>query len=348
MRSGFFSFTVRRLVQIVPTIIVIAIVNFVLIRLAPGDPALYLVGATQAPPEVYEQLRRELGLDQSILVQLYYYLERLAHLDLGYSYIQQAPVIDLILARLPATFLLMGTAFVFASIIGIVLGVLAAKRANTATDSAIVLTALAGYSMPVFWLGQILVLIFSLYLGWLPSQGMYSMRENYEGFAYVLDVARHLILPACTYAVLHIALVFRLTRGKMLEVIVQDYMLTARAKGAGPWRALFRHALPNALLPVLTVLGVNLGYMIAGSVLTENVFAWPGMGRLIFEALESRDYPVISGIFLMVSVMVIVVNMTSLSASPRRPIHLAHTRRTGTPLSSLRSDELLVISGTHK
>lgn len=309
MRSGFLRYSLRRLLQLVPVMLAIAVVNFVLIRVAPGDPALYLVGATQASPEVYEQLRRDFGLDLSLMDQLWIYFQRLFHLDLGYSFIHQAPVLDTILSRLPATFLLMGTAFVFASLIGVALGVLSAGRAHTGTDQVIVLGALAGYSMPVFWLGQIIVLIFSLHLDWFPSQGMRSMRETKEGFALVLDVLHHLVLPATTYAIFHLALVFRLTRNKMLDVIVQDYILTARAKGASARRALLRHALPNALLPVMTVLGVHFGYMIAGSVLTENVFAWPGMGRLIFESLESRDYPVISGIFLIVSAMIILANL---------------------------------------
>lgn len=289
----------------------ISVVNFILIRIAPGDPALYLAGATQATPEVYEQLRREFGLDRPLLEQLYIYFSQLFRLDLGYSFVQHAPVLDTILARLPATFLLMGTAFVLASIVGITLGVLSARRAHSATDHAITFAALAGYSMPVFWLGQILVLVFALQLDWFPSQGMRSIREETEGFALVLDVLHHLVLPAATYGIFHLALVFRLTRNKMLDVIVLDYILTARAKGASAWRALLRHALPNALLPVMTVLGVHFGYMIAGSVLTENVFAWPGMGRLIFEALETRDYPVISGIFLIVSAMIILANLVT-------------------------------------
>lgn len=309
MRSGFLRYSVRRMLQLLPVMLAICVINFILIHLAPGDPALYLVGATQASPEVYHQLRHDFGLDLPLLVQLGIYLGHLIHLDLGYSFIQQAPVLATIMDRLPATFLLMGTAFVFASIIGIALGVLSAGRANSATDQVIVLGALAGYSMPVFWFGQILVLVFSLHFDWFPSQGMRSMRETKEGFDLVLDVLHHLVLPATTYAVFHLALVFRLTRNKMLDVIVQDYILTARAKGASARRALLRHALPNALLPVMTVLGVHFGYLIAGSVLTENVFAWPGMGRLIFESLESRDYPLISGIFLVVSAMIILANL---------------------------------------
>jgi ABC-type dipeptide/oligopeptide/nickel transport system permease component len=309
MRSGFLRYSLRRLLQLVPMMLVISVINFVLIRVAPGDPALYLVGATQAPPEVYEQLRNEFGLDRPMIEQLFIYFERLAHFDLGYSFVHQAPVLDTILSRLPATFLLMGTAFVLASVAGIGLGVFAARRAHSLADQVITMGSLAGYSIPIFWLGQILVLIFSLHLDLFPSQGMYSMREPKEGLELVLDVLHHLVLPATTYAVFHLALVFRLTRNKLLDVIVMDYVLTARAKGASAWRALLRHALPNALLPVMTVLGVHFGYMIAGSVLTENVFAWPGMGRLIFEAIESRDYPVISGIFIVVSAMIILANL---------------------------------------
>ena len=309
MRSGFLRYCIRRLLQLVPVMLAISVVNFILIRVAPGDPALYLVGATQATPEVYQQLRTEFGLDRSLIEQLAIYFDRLFHLDLGYSFVHQAPVLDTILSRLPATFLLMGTAFVLASLIGIGLGVLAARRAHSMTDQAIVLTALAGYSMPVFWLGQFLVLVFSLHLDWFPSQGMRSMREQKEGFDLVLDVLHHLVLPATTYAIFHLALVFRLTRNKMLDVIVMDYILTARAKGASAWRALLRHALPNALAAghdgARRPLRLHDGRVGADR---ERV-RLAGMGRLIFEALESRDYPVISGIFLIVSAMIILANL---------------------------------------
>jgi len=286
----------RRLVQVVPTVLAIAILNFIIIRLAPGDPALYIVGSSQGTAEYYELLRKQFGLDEPIVVQLGLYLWNLLRFDLGYSFVQQAPVLDAILARLPATLLLMGTAFVVASLAGILLGIVAAFRSNTLGDRVAVMAALAGYSIPIFWLGQLLVMLFALHLDWLPSQGIRSLRDPKEGWEGVLDVGRHLILPATTYAVFHLALVFRLMRTKMQDVLVQDYIL-------------LHHAMLNALLPVVTVLGINFGFMLAGSVLTETVFSWPGMGRLVFESVSSRDYPMISGIFIFVSVMVILVNL---------------------------------------
>lgn len=298
-----------RLVQAVPILFVIILINFTLIHAAPGDPIDFLIGSTDATPEYIEGLRREFGLDQPLSVQFATYITKILQFDLGYSLRYREPVLSLILGRMPATLLLMGTALVFSSLVGILLGVFAARRPYTAGDYAATFISIAGYSMPVFWLGQIMLVVFALHLAWLPTQGMYSLRAPSEGIGRVLDVAHHLVLPAITYSFYHLALIFRLTRVKMQEVLALDFITTARAKGVAEGRVVYRHALRNAVLPVVTVIGLNFGFMLAGSVLTETVFAWPGMGRLLYEAVGARDYPVLMGLFTVLSVMVIYANV---------------------------------------
>ena len=298
-----------RLVQAVPILFVIILINFTLIHAAPGDPIDFLIGSTDATPEYIEGLRREFGLDQPLSVQFATYITKILQFDLGYSLRYREPVLSLILGRMPATLLLMGTALVFSSLVGILLGVFAARRPYTAGDYAATFISIAGYSMPVFWLGQIMLVVFALHLAWFPTQGMYSLRAPSEGIGRVLDVAHHLVLPAITYSFYHLALIFRLTRVKMQEVLALDFITTARAKGVAEGRVVYRHALRNAVLPVVTVIGLNFGFMLAGSVLTETVFAWPGMGRLLYEAVGARDYPVLMGLFTVLSVMVICANV---------------------------------------
>ena len=298
-----------RLLQAVPLVFVIILINFALIHTAPGDPVDFLVGGSDASPEYIETVRREMGLDGPLWLQLLRYMERILQLDLGYSFRFREQVLSLILSRLPATLLLMGTALVLASTLGIVLGAVAARRPYSMTDYAATFVSLAGYSMPVFWLGQIMLIVFALQLALFPTQGMYSLRNPAEGFGMVLDIAHHLVLPVITYSVYHLALVFRLTRTKMQEALAQDFITTARAKGLAEHRVVYVHALRNAILPVVTIIGLNFGFMLAGSVLTETVFAWPGMGRLLYDAIGARDYPVLMGLFTILSLMVIVANV---------------------------------------
>jgi ABC-type dipeptide/oligopeptide/nickel transport system permease component len=301
----------RRLAQAVPLILVVILLNFFLIHAAPGDPIDFLVGSMDASQEYIDGLRQEFGLDQPLLTQLWAYLGRMAHFDLGYSLRYRQNVLDLILSRMPATLLLMVTALVLSSVLGILLGAVAARRPYSLTDQTSTFLALAGYSMPVFWLGQLALITFSLHLGWFPSQGMYSLRAPAQGWGRVLDVLHHLALPAFTYSLYHLALIFRLTRIKMQETLSLDFIVTARAKGAPEGRVVYGHALRNALLPVVTVIGMNFGFMLAGSVLTETVFAWPGMGRLLYEAIQARDYPVLMGLFTVLSLMVIAANVVT-------------------------------------
>ena len=309
MAPPLLAYALRRLLQAAPLILVIVLINFMLIHAAPGDPIDFLLGSSDATEEYIAQVRTEFGLDRPMAEQLAAYLGKVLHLDLGYSLRFRENVLSLILSRLPATLLLMGTALVMASLLGILLGAVAARRPYSATDNAATLVALAGYSMPVFWLGQIMLLVFSLHLALFPTQGMMSLRAPAEGLGMVMDVAHHLMLPVATYSVYHLALVFRLTRVKMQETLAQDFITTARAKGLPESRVVYRHALRNAMLPVVTVIGLNFGFMLAGSVLTETVFAWPGTGRLLFDAIAARDYPLLMGLFTVLSVMVILANV---------------------------------------
>jgi peptide/nickel transport system permease protein len=205
--------------------------------------------------------------------------------------------------------LLMGASLLISSIFGILLGIAAARRPYSFTDNASTLLALVGYSMPIFWLGQLSILVFAVYLGWFPTQGMFSLRAPAEGLERAMAVLHHLVLPAFVLSVYHLTLIFRLMRTKMQETLAQDFILMARAKGVPEWAVVFRHALRNAILPIITVIGMDFGYMLSGSVLTETVFAWPGMGRLLYEAISARDYPVLMGLFTCLSVMVIMANV---------------------------------------
>ncbi|MGQ0570545.1 MAG: ABC transporter permease [Armatimonadota bacterium] len=303
------GYIARRLIQAVPVVLAVVILNFLIVHLAPGDPVNILVGEYGGTAEFRERVRHEYGLDQPVLTQLAVYLRRAFRGDLGYSLYFNQPVIHLILGRLPATMLLMASQLVFALAVGVSLGVAAARRPYSILDSASTAIALVGYSMPVFWSGLLFILLFSTTLGLLPSGGLHSSREQVAGLAVILDVGRHLILPAFTLGLVNLALYVRLTRASMLEVLSQDYVRTAWAKGLAERRVLRRHALRNALLPVVTITGIDLGRMIGGAVLTETVFTWPGVGTLTFTALQSRDYPVIVGTFMLVSIGVILANL---------------------------------------
>lgn len=302
-------FIARRLAQAVPVVVAVVVLNFLIIHLAPGDPVNILVGEYGSTAEFRERVRHEYGLDRPVLSQLAVYIGRIFRGDLGHSLYFNQPVIRLILERLPATILLMATQLVFAVVIGVSLGVAAARRPYSVLDTLSTVVALLGYSMPVFWSGLLFILLFSTTLGLLPSGGMASLREPAVGLAAVWDVLRHLILPAVTLGLVSLAVYVRLTRARMLEVLSEDYVRTARAKGLPERQVMVRHALRNALLPVVTITGIDLGRMIGGAVLTETVFAWPGVGTLTFTALQARDYPIIVGTFMLVSTAVIMANL---------------------------------------
>ncbi|MCX5591437.1 ABC transporter permease [Alcaligenes endophyticus] len=308
------SFLMARIGKALLVVLGVVVVNFLLIHLAPGDPAAVMAGEAGATdPQYIEELRRQFGLDKPILLQLWIYIQGIFHLDFGYSYRNGLPVLDLILDRLPATLLLMTCAFVFSIITGVTLGVLAAKSRFSGKrkwlDSLIMICALVIYAAPLFWLALLAIVLFSVVLGWLPAFGMESIGANLTGLARVWDIATHLVLPTVTLGCFFMAVYARLTRASMLEVIGMDFVKTARAKGVPSGLIIRRHVLRNALLPVVTFAGIQLGQMAGGAVLTETVFSWPGIGRLMFDALMQRDYQLLLGVFLMTSVMVVLFNL---------------------------------------
>lgn len=310
MRSASVGFVLRRLLQLVPVVLAIATLNFVLTKLAPGDAADIIAGQMgHATLEFTQQLRREFGLDLPLLEQFLSYMGRLLSLDLGMSLVQQKPVTDLILDSLPATLLLMVTATVLALVVGIALGVAAARRQGSWIDNLISVSALLVYATPAFWLGLMLIVLFSIQLDLLPSGGMLTIGADNSALAAGLDVARHLVLPAATLGLFYVAIYARLMRASMLEVYSLDFITTARAKGLSEGMIARTHALRNALLPVVTLAGVQVGHLLGGSVLVETVFGWPGLGRLLFDALLQRDMNVLLGILFVSSVVVVIANL---------------------------------------
>jgi len=301
-------YVVRRLLQGIPTIFVIIILNFLLIHLAPGDPTYLLLGAEVQDQALIDRIRATYGLDKPLYEQLGIYVAQVLQGNLGESYWYRAPVSKLILDRLPATLLLMGSALLFAVVFGIVFGVTSSRRPYSLVDSVLSTFSVVGYSIPLFWLGQVLIIVFSLWLGLLPFGGFTSVpTEQIMTGEGILDVLRHLVLPAFALGTAQLALIYRLTRANMLETLGQDYIIAARAKGLDENAVVYGHALRNCLLPIVTVIGMNTGFMFAGAVLTETVFTWPGLGRLMFDSLLRRDYPVVMGDFIFMSVMIIII-----------------------------------------
>jgi peptide/nickel transport system permease protein len=287
-------YVLKRVVLALPVLLGVSVVVFVAIRLIPGDPAQLMAGQA-ATQEVVQQIRQSLGLDQPVPVQYLYFLRNVVRGDLGRSLFNGAPVVEELAQRFPRTVRLALASMAVASLIGIPAGILAATRRSTWVDTTVMLVALAGVSVPVFWLGLNLILLFSVRLQWLPSFG-------YETW-------RHLVLPSLTLGAASAAIVARMTRSAMLEVLGQDYVRTARAKGLAERVVVSRHALRNALIPVVTVLGLQLGTLLSGAVLTETVFAWPGIGRLLVEAVLARDYPIIQGATLLIAATFVVLNV---------------------------------------
>lgn len=300
-----------RVAGIAFAILVIATINFVLVHSAPGDPALVIAGQSGATDAKFiEQVRADYGLDRPYLVQLGTYLGKVAQLDLGYSYRQRRAVSDLILERLGPTLLLTLSAFFLSLIGGVLFGALAGTRHGRWSDLAILLASLLLYATPVFWLGLMLVLVFSIQLEWLPAFGYADIRAaGYGRLEYALDVARHLILPAITLSAIYMAVYTRLMRSSLIEVSHEDHVRTARAKGLTEGAIVRGHMLRNAAVPVVTFAGLQAGALIGGAVVVETVFAWPGLGRLTFDAVTARDYPVLLGLFLVTSMLVIAVNL---------------------------------------
>ena len=308
--SKILRYVSRRLLQGIPIILAIIVLNFFLLNLAEGDAVDVLAGeAGSATPEYMEQLRAKFGLDKPLPVQLFVYLKNVVTLDLGYSFRHDMPVSKLIVDRFWPTLLLMVSTIILAVGFGILLGLLAAVSLNTWKDAVITVFALITYATPLFWVGLMMIVVFSLNFGWFPTSGMENIAAFHEGFDRVKDIAHHLVLPTITLSLFYLALYTRMMRASMLEQYGLDYVVTARAKGLTGRRITFVHVLRNALLPVVTMAGVQVGALIGGSVIVESVFAWPGLGMLAFESLFARDLNLLLGIFLLSSALVVAVNL---------------------------------------
>jgi peptide/nickel transport system permease protein len=315
-------FLTRRLLEMIPVFFGVILVVFVISRLTPGDPARIILGE-RATPEALARLRDALGLNEPLPVQFGRYLVRAVQGDLGRSIQSNERVIVDLATRFPATMELTLGAMLIASTVGVLTGVLAAVRRNSWFDGASMFVALFGFSMPIFWLGIMLILLFAWLLGWFPISGRLDLTVDLARVTnfYVLDAVltgnwpalgnalRHLVLPAVTLSTVPLAIIARMTRSSMLEVLRQDYVRTARAKGLAERRVVLGHALRNAAIPVITVIGLNVGSLLSGAILTETIFAWPGVGRLVVDAIFARDYPVVQGAVLVIAIVFVVVNL---------------------------------------
>jgi len=318
-----FAFLLRRLGLVVPTFIGITLAVFALIHLIPGDPVEALSGERGMTDERYRRLIHEFGLDRPLWAQYGDYVWKALHGDLGLSTITHEPVFAEFMARFPATVELSLVAMLFALAIGIPAGIVAATKRNTVWDYSVMGAALTGYSMPIFWWGLLLILTFSVGLGWTPVSGRIAIQYDIApvtGFMLVdalfssdkgafRSALSHLILPAVALGTIPLAVIARMTRSSMLEVLREDYVRTARAKGAGRFRVVAIHALRNALIPVVTTIGLQVGTLLAGAILTETIFSWPGVGKWLVEAIHRRDYPAVQGGILMTATIIIGVNL---------------------------------------
>ena len=300
----------KRIGNAVILLLAVLVLNFTLIHIAPGDPVEVLAGEMGgATPELLAELRADFGLDQPFHVQLFTYLGNVLQGNLGYSFYYDKPVTELIFDRIGATLLLVITALLFALFVGTALGIASAQKRNSLLSNVVTLLSLAGFSAPVFWIGIMLILLLSVALPIFPIAGMATADEPEGTFAYILDVVWHLVLPTLTLASIYLAFYSRLSRASMLEVLESDYIRTAQAKGLSRFLVVYKHALRNAVLPVVTFAGLQFAQVISGAVLVETVFAWPGLGTLAFESILRRDSPTLLGILFFSAVLVLVVNI---------------------------------------
>ena len=297
-------YVVRRLLLLIPVLLGVSVIIFMVLHLSPGDPAEIMLGS-QATQADLERLRAELGLTQPLHVQYVHWLGLVARGDLGRSIWMKRPVLGEVLTRFKATLVLTGAALLLSTAGGLALGITSAIRPNSALDRLSAVASLFGASMPVFWLGIVLMVIFALWLGWLPASGMFAP----YGGGDLRDLLVHLALPAVTLAAASVTIIARLTRSTMLETLGQDYIRTARAKGVVERAVVLRHGLKNALIPIVTVVGVQAGYLLGGAVLTETVFAWPGVGTLMVQGILARDFPLVQGCVLVVALSFVVINL---------------------------------------
>lgn len=296
------AYILRRLLGILPVLILVALGSFLLVHLVPGDPAMVMLG-NDATPQQIQALKTQMGLDRSLPEQFALWGWQVLRGNLGESFFLGRPVTQSLMERLPATLQLALLSLVFSLLIGIPAGILAAVRQNTKWDQLIMITAMGGISIPSFWLGLFLILVFSVGLGWLPSGGYSPLWEDFWGGLRIL------VLPSISLGFMQAALIARMTRSSMLEVLRQDYVRTAKAKGLDWWRVTLRHALKNAMIPVITTIGTAFGVLLGGAVIVEIVFTYPGLGRLVVLAVQRRDYPLVQGALLLASVIYVLVNL---------------------------------------
>jgi dipeptide transport system permease protein len=319
-----FGFLVRRLGLVIPTFIGVSLVAFLFIRLLPGDPILLMAGERGLSPERYAEMLQRYGFDRPVWEQYLGYVGALLQGDFGTSISTKRPILDEFLTLFPATVELSLCAILFATILGIPAGVVAAVKRGSAFDHGLMATALVGYSMPIFWWALLLIIVFSGVLGWTPVSGRISLLYFFPpvtGFMLIdsllsdqkgafLSALSHLILPTVVLGTIPLAVIARQTRSAMLEVLGEDYIRTAKAKGLSPLRVVAVHALRNALIPVITTIGLQVGVLLAGAILTETIFAWPGVGKWLVDSIFRRDYPAVQGGLVLIAVVVMVVNLT--------------------------------------
>jgi dipeptide transport system permease protein len=316
-------FLLTRIGLVIPTFFGITFLSFILIRLVPGDPIEVRVGERGIAPERLAALRHEMGLDQPLWKQFFDYIAQVLHGDLGVSVVTQKSVLTEFMTLFPATLELSIAAILFAVILGLPFGILAALKRGTWVDHSVMGVSLSGYSMPIFWWGLLLILLFSVTLGWTPVSGRISAMfyiEPTTGFLLIdslffsdesgafSSAVRYMILPTIVLGTVPLAVIARMTRSAMLEVLGEDYIRTARAKGLSAYRVIFIHALRNALIPVVTVIGLQVGTLMGGAILTETIFSWPGIGKWLVESISRRDYPALQGGVLLIASLVILVN----------------------------------------
>ncbi len=297
----------RRIAGAIPLILLVLVMNFLLLHMAPGDPVFLFIEGGAGTTEAYvAQVREMLGLDKPVGEQLLIFITNIFKGDMGFSHYYQRPVFDIILERMPITFLLVFLSTFFAAVIGIALGVFAGRRPYSAIDRINTVVAVFGSAIPIFWFGQLLIIAFSIQIDIFPTGGIPNPALGGGGF---VDWVRHLVLPVISLGVVQLALAARITRANMLEVLGMDYIMNARAKGLANRTVIFKHALRNAVLPVITVISVNFAFQLTGAMITETVFSWPGLGRMMFESVFRRDYPVLLGLLIVMSVGVIIINL---------------------------------------
>lgn len=301
---------VKKLFYALITILIVLVFNYILFRVLPGNPLAMMMRNPRATPEMVEGIKQLYGLDQSWYIQFFTYFKNMLSGDFGTSFVFKAPVIQVIAGRILPTVILLGLAEILAIVVGILIGILAAWKRGTKLDVGTLGFSLITYSVPTFWLGMIMVVVFCVGLHLFPTSGMFTPGRSFASIGAMLnDLSQHLVLPVLTMALVLIGEYALTMRNTLIDVLSEDYITTARAKGFRERYVLTKHALPNAMLPMITIIAINIGFIVGGAIQIETIFSWPGLGRLMYEALSARDYPLLQGIFLLVTVCVILANV---------------------------------------